>query len=66
MWDVLSADFDSSISPEDCLNNVILNVNKGSIIVFHDSIKSFKNLQYALPKALGFLKKEGYKFEAIN
>lgn len=65
MWDVLSADFDSSITPEKCLNNVISNVQSGSIIVFHDSVKGFKNLEYVLPKTLEFLKQNGYKCEAI-
>lgn len=65
MWDILSADFDSSITPEKCLNNVISNVQSGSIIVFHDSVKSFKNLEYVLPKTLDFLMKNGYKCEVI-
>ena len=65
MWDVLSADFDSSITPEKCLNNVISNVQSGSIIVFHDSVKGFKNLEYVLPKTLEFLKQNGYKCEPI-
>ena len=65
MWDVLSADFDSSITPEKCLNNVKSNVESGSIIVFHDSVKGFKNLEYVLPKTLEFLKQNGYKCEAI-
>lgn len=65
MWDVLSADFDPLITPENCLNNVISNVQSGSIIVFHDSVKSFKNLEYVLPKTLEFLKQNGYKCEPI-
>ena len=65
MWDVLSADFDTNVSPEECLTNVIKNVRSGSIIIFHDSIKASKNLEYALPKTLAFLKEKGYKCEAI-
>ena len=41
MWDVLSADYDATISAEKCLENVTKNVTSGSIIVFHDSIKAF-------------------------
>lgn len=66
MWDVLSADFDKEISPEKCLDNVIANVKSGSIIVFHDSQKAFKNLEYALPKTLNFLEENGYSFGVIN
>ena len=66
MWDVLSADFDNSISREKCLKNVIDNVKSGSIIVFHDSVKAFPNLEYTLPKALAILKDRGFSFEAIK
>ena len=65
MWDVLSADFDRSISPEQCLENVVSNITSGSIVVFHDSKKAFKNLQYVLPKALDFIKEKGFKCEVI-
>jgi peptidoglycan-N-acetylglucosamine deacetylase len=66
MWDVLSADFDQTISPERCLKNVLQNVTSGSIIVFHDSEKAFQNLEYVLPKTLEFLKQNGFKCEAIE
>jgi peptidoglycan-N-acetylglucosamine deacetylase len=66
MWDVLSADFDSTISPEQCLRNVLENVSAGSIIVFHDSEKAFNNLKYALPKTLMSLKEEGFNFKKIE
>ncbi len=65
MWDVLSADFDQTITKQKCLENVVSNVKSGSIIVFHDSEKAFVNLEYALPKSLAFLKENGYRFEAI-
>jgi peptidoglycan/xylan/chitin deacetylase (PgdA/CDA1 family) len=66
MWDVLSADFDQSISPEKCLENVLSNVKTGSIIVFHDSVKALRNLEYALPKSLEILKKRGFEFDVIQ
>ena len=61
MWDVLSADFDQQISPEQCLENVLKNVSSGSIIVFHDSVKAYENLKYVLPKTLSFLAQNKYK-----
>ncbi len=66
MWDVLSADFDSTISPEKCLENVLRNIKSGSIIVFHDSQKAFKNLEYVLPKTLDFLKEKEFICETIS
>lgn len=65
MWDVLSGDFDATMSPHQCTNNVLKNVQPGSIIVFHDSEKAFPNLKYTLPVVLSTLKDEGYKFEQI-
>lgn len=66
MWDVLSADFDQNISKENCLNNVLSNTKSGSIIVFHDSVKAFENLKYALPKVLKHLAEQQFRFEAIK
>jgi peptidoglycan/xylan/chitin deacetylase (PgdA/CDA1 family) len=66
MWDVLSADFDTTITPEECLRNVIKNVKNGSIIVFHDSVKAEDKLKFVLPKILEFYKAKGYRFNAIN
>jgi len=66
MWDVLSVDFNATISEEKCLQNVIENTTEGSVIVFHDSVKAFKNLKYALPKAIEYLKDKGFIFEKID
>lgn len=66
MWDVLSVDYDKEISPEQCFENIIKNTVSGSIIASHDSIKAFKNLEYALPKAIKYLKNKGFVFEKID
>jgi peptidoglycan/xylan/chitin deacetylase (PgdA/CDA1 family) len=66
MWDVLSADFDQSISPEKCLENVVQNTRSGSVIVFHDSVKAFQNLEYALPRSIEILKQKGFEFDIIR
>lgn len=62
MWDVLSGDFDSTISPENCAQNVIDNATDGSIIVFHDNMKAKENLYHALPKVLDHFSRLGYRF----
>jgi len=66
MWDVLSADFDQSISVEKCFKNVIRNVKNGSIVIFHDSKKAEKNMKYTLPKVLDYFTQKGYVFKAIK
>ena len=65
MWDILSADYNTSISKEKCLQNVLKSIEPGSIVVFHDSFKAEKNLRYALPKVLDFISKKGWKCEKI-
>ena len=66
MWDIISYDFDATISEEKCLLNVLQNIKPGSIIVFHDSEKCIATLQQLLPKYLDYLKKEGYLSRAIE
>lgn len=66
MWDIISYDFDATISKEKCLENILKNVKSGSIIVFHDSIKAFPNLEYTLPKMLEILNKKGFVFAKID
>lgn len=66
MWDVLSGDFDQSITPEKCLSNVLDNYSNGSIIVFHDSIKAQHNLRYTLPKYLDHLKSNGFVSKSLE
>jgi peptidoglycan/xylan/chitin deacetylase (PgdA/CDA1 family) len=66
MWDVLSRDFDQSISEAQCLENVLSNIETGSIIVFHDSVKAEHNLKYVLPKTLEFLKENGFVCDKID
>jgi len=65
MWDVLSSDFDKSIPPEKCLENVLKNTTNGSIIVMHDSEKSKDKIYYALPRILDHFSQKGYLFKAI-
>ena len=66
MWDILSADFDEKISGETCALNVIRNAKKGSIIIFHDSVKALSRLKIALPETLNFFAEKGFRFEAIK
>lgn len=65
MWDVVTRDYNSKLSPEHVLQNLKKYSRNGSIIVFHDSLKAEKNLKYALPPAIEWLLKKGYEFAAI-
>lgn len=65
LWDVLSGDFDQSRTSESCLKNLKKNTRNGSVIVFHDSDKSFEKLKVILPEYLAFLKRKGWNSESI-
>ena len=65
MWDVLSADFDQSITAAKCTLNVTKNAGEGSIVVFHDSEKAFPRLENALPETLKYFANREYRFESI-
>lgn len=66
MWDVLSGDFDDSISKEKCWKNVKENTNEGSIVVFHDSEKAKEKLLYTLSKTLEHFSNKGFEFKALQ
>ena len=66
LWDVITRDYNCSLSGEYVANVVKKYARNGSIIVFHDSIKAEKNVRYALPRAIDFLMEEGYKFDVLN
>lgn len=65
MWDILSADFDTSINGEACLQNVVFKLQPGSIVVFHDSEKAWDRMSYALPRVLEHCARKGLRVEAI-
>ncbi|WP_347373851.1 polysaccharide deacetylase family protein [Aequorivita sp. Q41] len=65
MWNIISYDYDASISGEKCLQNVLKHIKPGSVIVFHDSLKAEKNLRYVLPKVLEFILEKGWKTSSI-
>ena len=65
MWDVLSGDFDLDISPQKCYQNIVDKSSNGSIIVFHDSLKAWPRLEFALPKALEYWQDKGYVFKSL-
>ena len=66
MWDIVSRDYNRALSPEGCLRNVTKYLAPGSIVVFHDSEKAFKNMSYALPRTLEFIREKGLKCKIIE
>jgi peptidoglycan-N-acetylglucosamine deacetylase len=66
MWDVLTHDFDRSVSSEACLKNSIRATRNGSIVVFHDSFKAERNLRYILPRYIEYFLERGYQFRSLQ
>lgn len=66
MWDVLTYDFDQSVSPDQCLKGSIAATRKGSIVVFHDSLKAERNMSYALPRYIDHFTSLGYSFKTLS
>ena len=66
MWDLISCDYDRQLTPNQVFRNVTDFVRPGSIITFHDSIKAQPNLTEVLPRAIKWMKEQGYRFEAIS
>ena len=67
MWDLVTRDYSKKLRGPQVLANVLRYTRNGSIITFHDSIKSWKNgnLQYALPRAIEFFMEEGYQMKML-
>lgn len=65
MWDVLSGDFDTRLSGQDCFSICKKRVRPGSIIVLHDSEKAWPRLSVALPLLIEYALAEGYVFKAM-
>ena len=65
MWDVLSGDFDPALDDDTCLTRSVKLSRNGSIIIFHDSNKTFKKLQYVLPRYIESMLARGFKFELL-
>ena len=66
MWDLVTRDYSKRLNGRQVLGIVKKYVRNGSIITFHDSIKSEKNLKYALPRAIEWLLEQGYEFKTFD
>lgn len=65
MFDLVTRDYSKWLRPQDVVRNVKRFARDGSVIVFHDSLKSWSRLQEALPQALEWLLEQGYEFRLL-
>ena len=66
MWDLVTRDYSKWTTAEDVVNNIKKFTRNGSIITFHDSLKSIDKLRTALPESLKWLKEQGYEFKVFE
>ena len=66
MWDLVTRDYNPKLTGEQVLGKVKRYARPGSIITFHDSLRSVHNLHYALPRAIEWPLAEGDEFKVFE
>ena len=66
MWDLVTRDYSKWLNAEDVITNVKKYARNGSIITFHDSLRSIDKLKTALPECIEWLRNEGYEFKIFD
>jgi len=64
-WDILTCDYDKDVTPEEMLRKIQRETREGSIINFHDSLKSNERMLAVLPQVIEWLQKEGYEIREL-
>ncbi len=65
MFDLVTRDYSKRLNAEQVVENVRRYARNGSVIVFHDSIKSWPRLEKALPASIEWLLQQGYVFRMV-
>lgn len=65
MYDVVTRDYSKYVNADRVFANVKKYTRPGSIIVFHDSLKSIAKLKTALPRSIEWLCEQGYRFGLV-
>lgn len=66
MWDLVTRDYSCRLTADEVFENVKNYTRNGSIITFHDSLKSIDKLKTALPRSIEWLKEQGYEFKIFD
>ena len=65
-WDILTRDYEATRTPEAMLAQIKRETRPGSIINFHDSLKSNERMLAVLPLAIEWLLAQGYEIKCLN
>lgn len=66
MWTILSADYDHTMSKEECVRRVVRRIDSGDIYLFHDSEKGEERMLAALHCLLKVATDKGFLFKKIE
>jgi len=66
MWDVVTRDYSHLMTADQVFEVVKKYTRNGSIIVFHDSLKSGNRMKESLPRSIEWLLEQGYSFQLIE
>jgi peptidoglycan/xylan/chitin deacetylase (PgdA/CDA1 family) len=62
MWDLVTRDYSNKLNGKQVFRKVKRYIRNGSIITFHDSLKAERNMKYALPRSLEWIREQGFTF----
>lgn len=65
MWDLVTRDYSRRLTADDVVDNVKQYARNGSIITFHDSLRSIDKLRTALPESIEWLIQQGFEFKTL-
>lgn len=66
MWNVLSRDYNTALSPHRCMKSTLRGLRGGDIVSLHDSAKSFNNTSVVLPALLERAKELGLECKILE
>lgn len=66
MWNRLAWDFSPNLNIDVAIRHLNDDAPAGSIFVFHDNVKSFKNMKEILPEVLKYYSDKGYTFSSLS
>ena len=66
MWDILTYDYDNTLNIQSCIDAISRKSRNGSIVVFHDSLKSRNQTIKILPVYIQNMLNLGYQFKSLN
>ena len=64
-WDILTRDYEATRTPQVMLEQIQRETRPGSIINFHDSLKSNERMLTVLPQAIEWLQQQGYEIKTL-